>query len=89
MYPGGEEISLDFCFELFAHSTKFFGFKVILLGKYNGQGLGEDCEVLLRYTIGKGWDWGGGIALNFLFCRAGIRQGCGTQRQDGGSCPHW
>ncbi|KAL5466979.1 hypothetical protein EMCRGX_G031144 [Ephydatia muelleri] len=48
----GEEISLDFCFELFAHSTKFFGFKVILLGKYNGQGLGEDCEVLLRYTKG-------------------------------------
>ena len=51
--PGGEEVTLDFCFELFAHSTKFFGYKVILLGKYNGQDLGNDCEVLLRYTTGK------------------------------------
>ena len=48
----GETIFQDFCFELFAHSTRFFGFKVILLGKFNGQGLGSDYEVLLRMTKG-------------------------------------
>ena len=34
-----ETIELDFCFELFAHITKFFNFKCIFLGKYNAQGL--------------------------------------------------
>jgi NAD(P)H-nitrite reductase large subunit len=43
---------MDFCFEMFAHVTSFFGYKVILLGKYNGQGLGTDYEVLLRCTKG-------------------------------------
>ena len=33
--------------------THFFGYKIILLGKYNGQGLGKDFEVLLRCTKGK------------------------------------
>ncbi|XP_006815333.1 pyridine nucleotide-disulfide oxidoreductase domain-containing protein 1-like, partial [Saccoglossus kowalevskii] len=47
-----EEIHQDFCFELFAHVTKFFGYKVVLLGKYNGQGLGKDYEMLLRVTKG-------------------------------------
>lgn len=45
-----EDIHLDFCFELFAHVTKFFNYKVILLGKYNAQGLGSDHELLLRVT---------------------------------------
>lgn len=49
----GNENFMDFCFEMFAHVTKFFGYKVILLGKYNGQGLGTDYEVLLRCTKGK------------------------------------
>jgi NAD(P)H-nitrite reductase large subunit len=45
---------LDFCFEMFTHATKFFGFKVILLGLFNGQGLDvKDYEVLLRVTKGK------------------------------------
>jgi NAD(P)H-nitrite reductase large subunit len=48
-----EEVSLDFCFELFVHVTKFFGFKVVLLGKYNAQGLGDDYQLLLRCTKGK------------------------------------
>eukprot|EP00057_Strongylocentrotus_purpuratus_P015534 XP_011670008.1 PREDICTED: pyridine nucleotide-disulfide oxidoreductase domain-containing protein 1 isoform X2 [Strongylocentrotus purpuratus] len=48
----GETIPQDFCFELFAHITRFFGFKVVLLGKFNGQGLGSDYEVLLRMTKG-------------------------------------
>lgn len=47
-----KQISLDFCFELFAHVTKFFGYKVILLGKFNGQGLEGDYEILLRMTKG-------------------------------------
>ncbi|XP_078365862.1 pyridine nucleotide-disulfide oxidoreductase domain-containing protein 1-like isoform X2 [Oculina patagonica] len=47
-----EKISLDFCFELFAHVTQFFGYKVILLGKFNSQGLGTDYELLVRCTKG-------------------------------------
>lgn len=43
---------MDFCFELFAHVTKFFGYKVVLLGLFNAQGL-EDYEVLLRCTKGQ------------------------------------
>lgn len=49
----GEAISLDFCFEVFAHVTKFFGYKVILLGKFNAQGFGGNHELLLRMTKGK------------------------------------
>ena len=52
LYTGGEDITLDFCFELFAHVTQFFGFKVVLLGRYNAQGLGNDYEILLRCTKG-------------------------------------
>ncbi|OWA51186.1 Pyridine nucleotide-disulfide oxidoreductase domain-containing protein 1 [Hypsibius exemplaris] len=47
-----EPITMDFTFELFAHATKFFGFKVILLSLFNGQRLGSDYEVLLRMTKG-------------------------------------
>lgn len=47
-----EEILQDFCFEIFTHSTKLFGYKVILLGLYNGQKLGRDYEMLLRMTKG-------------------------------------
>ena len=32
--------------------TKFFGYKVVLLGLYNAQGLAQDYEILLRYTKG-------------------------------------
>ena len=46
-----ETIPQDFCFELFAHVTKFFGYKVVLLGKYNAQGLRNDeYEILLRVS---------------------------------------
>ena len=50
---GCEDITLDFCFELFAHVTQFFGFKIVLLGRYNAQGLGNDYEILLRCTKGQ------------------------------------
>lgn len=45
-----EEIYQDFCFELFAHTTKLFGYKVVLIGLFNGQKLGIDYEILLRMT---------------------------------------
>ncbi|XP_071955222.1 pyridine nucleotide-disulfide oxidoreductase domain-containing protein 1-like [Antedon mediterranea] len=49
----GQVIHQDFCFELFAHMTTFFGFKVVLLGKFNGQGLDKkDYEALVRVTLG-------------------------------------
>ncbi|XP_015277871.1 PREDICTED: pyridine nucleotide-disulfide oxidoreductase domain-containing protein 1, partial [Gekko japonicus] len=49
----GEPAEMDFSFELFAHVTKFFNYKVVLLGKYNGQGLGSDHELMLRCTKGQ------------------------------------
>uniref|UniRef100_A0A672HI95 Pyridine nucleotide-disulfide oxidoreductase domain-containing protein 1 n=1 Tax=Salarias fasciatus TaxID=181472 RepID=A0A672HI95_SALFA len=48
-----EKIELDFCFELFSHITKFFNYKVVLLGKFNGQGLGSEHELLVRCTKGQ------------------------------------
>ncbi|XP_014468888.1 PREDICTED: pyridine nucleotide-disulfide oxidoreductase domain-containing protein 1 [Dinoponera quadriceps] len=46
----GEDFLQDFCFELFTHVTKFFNYKVVLLGLYNGQTLGKNYEILLRIT---------------------------------------
>ncbi|XP_054608728.1 pyridine nucleotide-disulfide oxidoreductase domain-containing protein 1 isoform X2 [Dunckerocampus dactyliophorus] len=48
-----ETIELDFCFELFSHITTFFNYKVVLLGKFNAQGLGADHELLIRCTKGQ------------------------------------
>ncbi|KAJ8921073.1 hypothetical protein NQ315_015869 [Exocentrus adspersus] len=48
-----EEVLQDFCFEMFAHSTRLFGYKVILLGLFNGQKLGTNYEILLRMTKGQ------------------------------------
>lgn len=45
-----EDYMQDFCFELFTHVTKFFGYKVVLMGLYNGQKLGQNYEILLRIT---------------------------------------
>ncbi|XP_034190020.2 pyridine nucleotide-disulfide oxidoreductase domain 1 [Osmia lignaria lignaria] len=47
-----EEFLQDFCFELFTHVTKFFGYKIVLLGLFNGQKLNNKYEVLLRMTKG-------------------------------------
>lgn len=49
----GDSVDMDFSFELFAHVTKFFNYKVVLLGKYNAQGLGSDHELMLRCTKGQ------------------------------------
>lgn len=48
----GETIYQDFCFEMFNHVTQLFGYQVVLLGRYNGQGLNDKYEVLLRMTPG-------------------------------------
>lgn len=48
-----EAVLQDFCFELFSHCTTLFGYQVILLGKYNAQGLGKEYEILLRMTPNK------------------------------------
>lgn len=47
-----ETTMLDFAFEMFAHATNLFGYKVVLLGLYNGQKLGTDYECLIRMTNG-------------------------------------
>ncbi|XP_043644462.1 pyridine nucleotide-disulfide oxidoreductase domain-containing protein 1 isoform X1 [Drosophila teissieri] len=49
----GECVYQDFCFELFGHVTKLFGYPVVLLGRFNGQGLGRDYEILVRCTRNK------------------------------------
>lgn len=48
----GEYIFQDFCFELFTHVTNFFGYKVVLLGLFNGQKLDGDYSCQLRVTPG-------------------------------------
>ncbi|CAL8076297.1 unnamed protein product [Calicophoron daubneyi] len=53
---GEGDVPLDFSFDLFTHVTYFFGFKVVLIGLYNGQGLdltSPDCYLLMRVTPGK------------------------------------
>jgi len=44
----GEEVTQDFSFEMFAHVTEFFSFKVILLGLFNGQKLDQQYNILPR-----------------------------------------
>ncbi|KAN0038589.1 hypothetical protein ACTA71_000770 [Dictyostelium dimigraforme] len=58
-----DQICTNFEFELFAHATKFFGFKVIMLGLYNGQGLQlnshnsnqneDDIKIYTREIVGE------------------------------------
>lgn len=49
-----EEVIQDFCFELFGHVTKLFGFDVVLLGNYNHQGYkANEFECLVNMIPGK------------------------------------
>ncbi|XP_018651156.1 hypothetical protein Smp_168760 [Schistosoma mansoni] len=53
---GDHNIPLDFSFELFTHVTYFFGFKIVLLGRFNGQGMdlsAPDTYLLMRVTRGR------------------------------------
>ncbi|CAN0548238.1 unnamed protein product, partial [Ectocarpus sp. 12 AP-2014] len=42
-----DELSRGGVFELFVHATRFFGFKVALLGRFNGQGLIPSVQDLI------------------------------------------
>ncbi|GFQ78769.1 pyridine nucleotide-disulfide oxidoreductase domain-containing protein 1 [Trichonephila clavata] len=44
----GQTAIPDICFDLFTHVTQFFGYKVVLLGLYNGQKLGTNYEIIVR-----------------------------------------
>ena len=51
MVGEADELALGFNFELFTHTTTFFGQKVILLGLYNGQKLEKEPEAdVVMYT---------------------------------------
>ena len=46
-----DELSGGFAFELFTHVTRFCGRKVVLLGRYNGQGLEHElAEDIITYS---------------------------------------
>lgn len=40
----GDKDELGFFFEIFAHVTRFFNKKVVLLGRFNAQGLGPELK---------------------------------------------
>ena len=46
-----EEVEGGFSLELFAHVTSFQGYKVVLLGLFNGQGLGKAYEEAIRTQL--------------------------------------
>ena len=51
MASASDELALGFNFELFTHVTEFLGLKVVLLGRYNGQGLeAEDASDVVTYV---------------------------------------
>lgn len=43
-----DNLALYSSFDLFTHMTSFFGFKVILIGLFNGQYLNDDYEMLVQ-----------------------------------------
>ena len=52
MAGAADELTGGVSFDLFAHATRFFGHKVVLLGRFNGQGLGEEvAEVMRRLEV--------------------------------------
>lgn len=50
-----QDPTVYFQFDCFAHSTSFFGYKLILLGRYNGQACdsGDNLDVIVRVDPGK------------------------------------
>ena len=42
------DASLDATFDLFTHCTRFLGLPVVLLGRFNGQGLGAEATMYSR-----------------------------------------
>ena len=48
---GVDELGGGFNFDIFAHATRFFGKKVIFLGLFNGQHLGDACEDVIKRCV--------------------------------------
>ncbi len=48
LLPHNPSTRNDWAFEMFAHCTRLFGFKVVLLGRFNGQGLGKESEKVIK-----------------------------------------
>ena len=46
-----ENYGSDYFFEVFAHVTRLFGYKVVLLGRYNCQGLGDELENRVKELV--------------------------------------
>lgn len=46
-----DDLMGGFSFELFAHATQIMGFKVVLLGLFNGQSLGADYERVIKSRV--------------------------------------
>lgn len=51
----GQDPTIYFQFDCFAHSTSFFGYKLILIGRYNGQtrDSSDNLDVIVRVDPGK------------------------------------
>ncbi len=48
-----DDVEAQAPFELFAHVTRFLGWRVTMLGVFNGQGLNAaECEAIVRVTKG-------------------------------------
>jgi hypothetical protein len=47
-----DNASLDATFELFTHCTRFLGLPVVLLGRFNGQGLLDEATMYSRVDDG-------------------------------------
>jgi len=62
-------------FELFTHTTTFFGQRVILLGRYNGQGLELDAAACVSYcrSTPPGDDGVGGSFLRLYLTHGRLR----------------
>ena len=70
-----EELDLDASFELFAHTTTFFGQRVVLLGRYNGQGIDADDSSCVNYSrqTPPGPDGCGGCFVRLLLVDGRLR----------------
>jgi len=46
-----DDLRCGFLFEIFTHATSFFGYKVVLLGQYNGQNLDPQVEACVKSIV--------------------------------------
>ena len=69
------DLELHSCFDLFTHSTAFFGQRVILLGCFNGQGLAELASHTVSYSRAEppAADGSGGSYVSVLLVHGRMR----------------